>query len=98
MWSVPKLAYDLLRRNASTNGRKTDLIERYILHRKPKHTIYCSLLVNIIVFADRRPPSWNRITDSTHAPPVGNGIGEPHFVRTFLKYGVLHLPIWYTES
>jgi hypothetical protein len=23
---------------------------------------------------DRRPPSWNRITDSTHAPPVGNGI------------------------
>ena len=30
--------------------------------------------------ADRRPPSWNRITDSTHAPPVGNGIGEPHFV------------------
>jgi len=22
--------------------------------------------------ADRRPPSWNRITDSTHAPPVGN--------------------------
>ena len=26
--------------------------------------------------ADRRPPSWNRITDSTHAPPVGNGIGK----------------------
>ena len=22
--------------------------------------------------ADRRPPSWNQITDSTHAPPVGN--------------------------
>ena len=22
--------------------------------------------------ADHRPPSWNRITDSTHAPPVGN--------------------------
>jgi hypothetical protein len=41
LWSVPKLEYDLLlRRNASTNGRKTDLIERYILHRKPKHTIY----------------------------------------------------------
>jgi hypothetical protein len=37
---VPKLEYDLLRRNASTNVRKTDLIERYILHRKPKHTIY----------------------------------------------------------
>ena len=29
--------------------------------------------------ADRRPASWNRITDSTHAPPVGNGIGEPHY-------------------
>ena len=40
LWSVPKIGYDLLRRNASTNGRKTDLIERYILHRKPKHTIY----------------------------------------------------------
>ena len=26
--------------------------------------------------ADRRPPSWNRIvSDSTHAPPVGN-VGE----------------------
>jgi hypothetical protein len=24
------------------------------------------------------PPSWNRIADSTHAPPVGNGIDEPH--------------------
>ena len=22
--------------------------------------------------ADRRQPSWNRITESTHAPPVGN--------------------------
>jgi hypothetical protein len=40
VWSVPKLEYDLLRRNASTNGRKTDLIERDILHRNPKHTIY----------------------------------------------------------
>ena len=40
LWSVPKLEYDLLRRNASTNVRKTDLIESYILHRKPKHTIY----------------------------------------------------------
>ena len=40
LWSVPKLEYDLLRRNASTNGRKTDMIERYIFHRKPKRTIY----------------------------------------------------------
>ena len=31
--------------------------------------------------ADRRPPSWNRITDSTHAPSVGNGIGEPHWMK-----------------
>jgi hypothetical protein len=30
--SVPKLEYDILRRNASTNVRKTYLIERYILH------------------------------------------------------------------
>ena len=37
--SVPKLEYDI-RRNASTNVRKTYLIERYILHWKPKHTIY----------------------------------------------------------
>jgi hypothetical protein len=37
LWSVPKLEYDLLRRNASTNVRKTDSIERYILHRKPKN-------------------------------------------------------------
>jgi hypothetical protein len=92
-----KLENDLLRRNASTNGRKTDLIEAYILHRKPDHTIYvryfsillyllnvqvASVVDNIpasaLTTADRRPPSWNRITDSTHAPPVGNGIGEPH--------------------
>jgi hypothetical protein len=30
--SVSKLEYDILRRNASTNVRKTYLIERYILH------------------------------------------------------------------
>ena len=34
-----KLEYDI-RRNASTNVRKTYLIDRYILHWKPKHTIY----------------------------------------------------------
>jgi hypothetical protein len=37
LWSVENY---LLRRNASTHGRKTDLIERYISQRKPKHTIY----------------------------------------------------------
>jgi hypothetical protein len=31
LWSVPKLENDIPRQNASTNGRKTDLIERYIL-------------------------------------------------------------------
>jgi hypothetical protein len=30
--SVPKLEYDILRRNASTNVLKTYLIESYILH------------------------------------------------------------------
>ena len=35
--------------------------------------------------ADRRLPSWNRITDSTHAPPVRNGIGEPHWKATYLE-------------
>ena len=35
--------------------------------------------------ADRHPPSWNRITDSTHASPVGNGIGEPHSSLEFSK-------------
>ena len=34
--------------------------------------------------ADRRPPSWNRITDSTHAPSVENGIGEPHCLKNVL--------------
>jgi hypothetical protein len=37
---LSKLENYLLRRNASTHGRKTDLIERYISQRKPKHTIY----------------------------------------------------------
>jgi hypothetical protein len=35
--------------------------------------------------ADRRPQSWIRITDSAHAPPVGNGIGEPHSSLEFSK-------------
>ena len=45
--------------------------------------------------ADRRPPSWNRITDSTHAPPVGNGIGEPHCVLKFYlqSFGRIVLPV-----
>jgi hypothetical protein len=40
MFLKKRMGVLLLRRNASTNGRKIDLIERYILHRKPKHTIY----------------------------------------------------------
>jgi hypothetical protein len=63
---------------------------------KPKHTIYVRYfsillyLLNVQVAPtenktslDRRPPSWNRITDSTHAPPVGNGIGDPHKIIQF---------------
>ena len=35
---------------------------------------------SVLTTADRRrPPSLNRITDSTHAPHVGNRIGEPHW-------------------
>ena len=37
-----------------------------------------TMKITALTTADRRPPSWNRITDSTHVPPVGNGIGEPH--------------------
>jgi hypothetical protein len=29
LWLVPKLKIELSRRNASTQGRKTDLVERY---------------------------------------------------------------------
>jgi hypothetical protein len=39
LWSVWKLENDLLRRNASTNGRKTDLIESYILQTGPSRLL-----------------------------------------------------------
>ena len=41
--------------------------------------------------ADRRQPSGNRITDSTHAPPVGNGIGEPHLQSFFSQLFIAFL-------
>jgi hypothetical protein len=49
--------------------------------------------------ANLRPPSWNRITDSTHAPPVGNGIGEPQSLvldeQTYAKlYAYVHIIIY----
>jgi hypothetical protein len=44
--------------------------------------------------ADRRPPSWNRITDSTHAPPVGNGIGEPHYDIPNTHKNNLHMVLY----
>ena len=47
--------------------------------------------------ADRRPPSWNRITDSTHAPPVGNGIGEPHFIILYSTM-IISLYLYSLES
>jgi hypothetical protein len=61
LWSVPKLEYDLLRRNASTNVRKTDLIERYRLHRKPKHSIYVryfSILLYLLNVQVAACPVW----------------------------------------
>ena len=60
LWSVSKLENDLLRRNASTNGRKTDLIERYILHRKPKHTIYVRYFAILLYLLNECPscPDW----------------------------------------
>jgi hypothetical protein len=103
------------------NGWKTDLIERCILHRKPKHTIYVRYfsillyLLNVQVAPienktslklvdafrrsrsfssfgtyttdDRSPPSWNQITDSTHAPPVGNVGGWTPFTPIFWTTG-----------
>ena len=30
-----------------------------------------NFLASALTTADRRPPSWNRITDRTHAPPFG---------------------------
>ena len=52
LWSVPKLENVLLRRNASTNGKKTDLIERYIYISKTQAYDLCLLLFNISVFVE----------------------------------------------
>ena len=63
LWSVPKLEYDLLHRNASTNGRKTDMIERYILHQKPKRTIYVrffSILLFLLNVHGQVAPTENK--------------------------------------
>ena len=54
--------------------QSSQFFERLSMHFGVVDHIRASALTT----ADRRPPSWNRITDSTHAPPVGNGIGEPH--------------------
>ena len=58
---------------------------------------------------DRRPPSWNWITDSTNAPPVGNVGGRTplglwasdrpwtavfHFFRFFLITALHIIPLW----
>ena len=53
--------------------QSSQFFERLSMHFGVVDHIRASALTT----ADRRPPSWNRITDSTHAPPVGNGIGEP---------------------
>ena len=54
--------------------QSSQFLDRLSMHFGVVDRIRASALTT----ADRRPPSWNRITDSTHAPPVGNGIGEPH--------------------
>jgi hypothetical protein len=54
--------------------QSSQFFERLSMHFGVVDNIRASALTT----ADRRPPFWNRITDSTHAPPVGNGIGEPH--------------------
>ena len=71
--------------------QSSKLFERLSMHFGVVYHIRASALTT----ADRRPPSWNRITDSTHAPPVGNGIGEPHwFVKSKLDMKTLiHLPV-----
>ena len=66
---------------------QSKFFERLSMHSGVVYHIRASALTT----ADRRPPSWNRITDSTHVPPVGNGIGEPHslkllFYSTFIFY------------
>ena len=52
----------LIRRNASTNGRKTDLIERYILHRKPKHKIYVHYFSILLYLLNVQVASTENIT------------------------------------
>jgi hypothetical protein len=49
--------------------QSSQFFERLSMHFGVVNHIRASALTT----ADRRPPSWNRITDSTHAPPVGNG-------------------------
>jgi hypothetical protein len=59
LWSVPKLEYDLLRRNASTNVRKTNLIEQTHLNRP---ILYIGLIVKyktILFLKSKKPNLWN---------------------------------------
>ena len=58
LWSVPKFEYDLLRRNASTNVRKTDLIERYISGADPGFQVRGCALKNIAPNGGRRENVW----------------------------------------
>jgi hypothetical protein len=57
--------------------QSSQFFERLSMHFGVVDHIRASALTT----ADRRAPSWNRITDSTHAPPVGNEIGEPHSIE-----------------
>jgi hypothetical protein len=67
--------------------QSSQFFERLSMHFGVVDHIRASALTT----ADRRPPSWNRITDSTHAPPVGNGIGEPHLQSFFSQLFIAFL-------
>ena len=54
-------------------------------YQKQVPVVVDHIRASALTTADLRPPSWNRITNSTHAPPVGNGIGEPHLVKFIIK-------------
>jgi hypothetical protein len=49
-------------------------------------------VANWINLATRKTTIVQYITDSTHAPPVGNGIGEPHCILWFFYW--LYCSLW----
>ena len=68
--------------------QSSKFFERLSMHSGVLYHIRASALTPP---GDRRPPSWNRMTDSTHAPPVGNGIGEPHLINDSIARNLIIL-------